>query len=276
MTTPPTDPSRPGEAGAPDPAPGPSRPAAGATPARTRIGLTARHARRVTPDHVGERVSLRRWVDDPERGPVQSDVVGRLLAHDGEVLVLVDRRHQLHVVADARVLSSRVVPPHPRLEDEPHVGTREAPLEREAARVLLLDRDDRVLLVAHLPEPGHTVWTAPGGGLQPGEDHEIAARRELHEELGLALDLGPWVWTRAVTFAFRGVWLHQRERWYLARGELDPGDAPLDDVGVEEACWWSLEQLRAADVATGPRRLAEALATLLAEGPPDTPMELEP
>jgi 8-oxo-dGTP pyrophosphatase MutT (NUDIX family) len=241
-------------------------------PAR-RVGLRARHARRVTPEHVGERVSLRRWVDDPDRGPVQSDVVGRLLAFDDELLLLVDRRHRLHVVEAGRVLSSRVVPPHPRMEDEPGLPTRDAPLEREAARVLLLDAADRVLLVAHLPG-GRRVWTAPGGGLEPDEDHRAAARRELDEELGLEADPGPWVWSRTVTFPFRGVWLRQRERWYLVRADVDATEAPLIDAGTDEARWWTLEELDATDEVLAPRRLTEHLTALLAEGPPDEPADV--
>lgn len=238
-----------------------------------RIGPRARHARRVSPEHVGERVSVRRWVDDPERGPVQADVVGRLLAHDGEALLIVDRRHRLHVVAAARVLSSRVVPPHPRMEDEPALPTSEEPLERDAARVLLLDESDRVLLVAHLPGDGRRVWTAPGGGLEPGEDHRAAARREADEELGLEIEPGPCVWTRSVTFEFRGVWLRQHERWHLVRAELDADRAPLIDVGTDEARWWTLERLRGTDELLAPRRLPELLDALLVDGPPPAPVD---
>jgi 8-oxo-dGTP pyrophosphatase MutT (NUDIX family) len=230
--------------------------------------------RRVGPEHVGQRVSLRRWVDDPERGPVQSDVVGRLLAHGDDLLLLVDRRHQLHVVEAARVVASRVVPPHPRLEDEPHVGTRDQPLERDAARVLLLDTRDRVLLITHVPAQGRRVWTAPGGGLRPDEDHAAAARRELREELGLEVPLGPWVWTRAATFSFHGAWIHQRERWFLAHGELDPTDAPLDDAALEEARWWSVGELASSQVTTAPGRLAAELGRLLAEGAPSSPIDV--
>jgi ADP-ribose pyrophosphatase YjhB (NUDIX family) len=230
--------------------------------------------RRVAPEHVGQRVSIRRWIDDPARGPVQSDVVGRLMAYEDDVLVLVDRRHQLHVVEAARVVSSRVVPPHPRMEDEPHVGTRDAPLERDAARVLLLDAHDHVLLITHASGPGRVVWTAPGGGLAPGEDHETAAARELREELGLDVPLGPWVWRRAATFSFHGAWIHQRERWFLARGELEAANAPLGDVALGEARWWGPDELAAAEVTTAPGRLARELTRLLDEGPPATPVDV--
>jgi 8-oxo-dGTP pyrophosphatase MutT (NUDIX family) len=238
------------------------------------MGLRPRHVRRVTAEHVGERVSVRRWVDDPQRGPVQSDLVGRLLAHDADAMLIVDRRHRLHVVDPARVVSSRVVPPHPRLEDEPGLPTRDTPLEREAARVLLLDRRDRVLLVSHLPGDGRRVWTAPGGGLEPDEDHLAAARRELVEELGLEVEPGPCIWTRSATFSFRGVWLRQHERWHLVRAELDAAQAPLVDVGIDEARWWTLQELDSTQEHLAPRRLPEVLASLLTDGPPSEPLDV--
>ena len=45
----------------------------------------------------------------------------------------------------------------------------EEPVLRPAARVLLLDPDDRVLLVRLLAEDGkRSWWTTPGGGVLPG------------------------------------------------------------------------------------------------------------
>ena len=61
------------------------------------------------------------------------------------------------------------------------------PLEARLAGVLLVDRMGRLLLQhrdAHAPiSPGQ--WSLPGGHIEPGEDPETAARRELLEETGL-------------------------------------------------------------------------------------------
>ena len=54
---------------------------------------------------------------------------------------------------------------------------------RVAAYAVIVDEDDRVLL-AHWNEGRRGAWTMPGGGLEPGEDPERAARREVREETG--------------------------------------------------------------------------------------------
>ena len=48
------------------------------------------------------------------------------------------------------------------------------------ARVMLVD-GDKVLLIRHTYTPG---WQLPGGGVDPGETIEAAARREVFEETG--------------------------------------------------------------------------------------------
>jgi len=242
------------------------------TPSVRRLGV--RYRRQVAPADVGRRVSIRHLVDDPARGPVPSDVVGRLAAMDDELLLIVDRAGRLHVVDATRVIASRVVPAHPRLPAEPDLGTRTAPLPRQAARVLLLD-GDRVLLVAHAPDATRRVWTAPGGGLDAGEDHAAAGRRELREELGVDVEIGPWVWHRRVVFPFRGLWLDQDERWYLATAPVvDAARAPLDDPGALRARWWPLAELATTGEILAPTALAEHLADLLRDGPPAAPRDV--
>ncbi|MFM6933032.1 MAG: NUDIX domain-containing protein [Novosphingobium sp.] len=53
-------------------------------------------------------------------------------------------------------------------------------------RVLVIDAQDRVLLIRH--SYGSQRWMMPGGGLKRGEDVRIAAQREVREEVALTLD----------------------------------------------------------------------------------------
>ncbi len=236
------------------------------------IGKDHRYARRVGPDDLGQRVSVRHLVDDAERGQTPTDTVGRLIGIDDEMLLIVDREARLRVVQTSRVLASRVVPEHPRLPPEPHVGTREVPLVRHAGRILLFDRDERVLLIAHLPGGGRRVWTAPGGGLARDEDHRTAAIREVREELAIDVDAGASVMERRATFAFRGVWIEQHEQWFLSHIDaFDPADAPLGDAGTSTAAWWTVDELRATGDGLGPATLADHVAAIIRDGPPGQP-----
>ena len=50
---------------------------------------------------------------------------------------------------------------------------------------------DRVLLVERGQPPGEGLWTVPGGHQEPGETLAQAVAREVREETGLVVEVGP-------------------------------------------------------------------------------------
>src|SRR5512146_2056720 len=152
-----------------------------------------------------------------------------------------------------------------------------APIPRPAARVILLDEDDRVLLVRfHDASRAKTWWATPGGSLDLGETHEAAARREVREETGLdGLEVGPWVWTREHLLTIKGQPYLQQERLFLARvRRFDATTTQLQDVErefVRELRWWSLAELEETAEEVAPRSLPELVRALLRDGAPQVP-----
>jgi 8-oxo-dGTP pyrophosphatase MutT (NUDIX family) len=146
---------------------------------------------------------------------------------------------------------------------------------RLAARVALLAPTGRILLLRHRG-PRAPFWATPGGGLEPGESFEEAARRELREETGLDLPLGPWIWQDR--FDLQGTARLQLERFFLAHApeeELPQGVEHHHQVeGITAARWWSIEALAAAEEEIYPRCLADLLIRLATEGPPVQPLHL--
>ncbi|MFX0580752.1 NUDIX hydrolase [Nocardia nepalensis] len=93
---------------------------------------------------------------------------------------------------------------------------------RTSARVVLLDEQDRVLLMrGNDPKtPDVSFWFTIGGGVEPGETLRSAAVRELWEETGYTADpaslRGP-IWRRVAVFPFDGELIRAEELFFALR-----------------------------------------------------------
>jgi len=116
--------------------------------------------------------------------------------------------------------------------------------------VVLLDAQDRVLVVKRGRPPSPGRWTVPGGAVELGETLEQAAGRELAEETGLSCKLGTIV--EVLDRVVRD-----------AAGRIEYHYVILDFVGSEptgklcagsdctEAKWVTVDELAALDTTDG-------------------------
>ncbi len=137
--------------------------------------------------------------------------------------------------------------------------------ERRGAKVILIAADGSTLLFRGgdpaRPDAG-TWWFPPGGGVEPDETVEAAARREVLEETGLELDeLGPVAARRLVEFQFDGRTIVSDEVYFVVRvagGAIDTdGWTELEREVVEEHRWWTVDELRATDETVYPDDLID-------------------
>jgi ADP-ribose pyrophosphatase YjhB (NUDIX family) len=160
-------------------------------------------------------------------------------------------------------------PSAPKSGDQDDAGIR----VRQAGRVILLDPQNRVLLMRYDDGPPNGAhWSTPGGGLNAGEDFPAGAARELAEETGWTdITLLGEVHRRTHTMEHGGRIIHQQERFYLARTDqpsrqITGVDAMHAADGIAGWRWWQTAELDSTTETVWPAHLADLIRKACASG----------
>jgi 8-oxo-dGTP diphosphatase len=100
---------------------------------------------------------------------------------------------------------------------------------------VVTDGQGRLLMIKRGHEPGAGLWSIPGGRIEPGETDAEALVREMSEETGLVVEVGPLI-GRVRRPGLDGAVIDIRD--YAATvtgGTLRPGDDAADARWVEAA-----------------------------------------
>ncbi|MES2548980.1 MAG: NUDIX hydrolase [Pseudomonadota bacterium] len=128
---------------------------------------------------------------------------------------------------------------------------------RLAARALILHQD-RLLLVNAYPDAHLGLWCAPGGGCEAGQSLPQNLVREVMEETGLTIAVGPPVLVNEFHDPETG--FHQVDLFFrctLVSGDLD--DAWVDPEGVvTDRRFFSRTELAAGHIRFKPDSLPDA------------------
>jgi 8-oxo-dGTP pyrophosphatase MutT (NUDIX family) len=138
------------------------------------------------------------------------------------------------------------------------------PRPRQAGRAILRDEAGRVLLIRFVL-PNMRFWATPGGGVEPGETLLQAAHRELQEELGIVVALKGPVHTATGIFEFEGELIENTDTFFHGRWSGTPqlsGVTANESAALQEARWWTLEEMETTREDIFPRDLAAAIRRL--------------
>lgn len=95
-------------------------------------------------------------------------------------------------------------------------------------RVIIFNEKNQILMVKQHHED-RDIWMVPGGGIEEGENAREAAAREVLEETGLQVEVGPMLWHVEEVSAKRGQRFVNFFTATVTGGSLELGEDPEFD-----------------------------------------------
>lgn len=129
-------------------------------------------------------------------------------------------------------------------------------MQRLRVVAAVVRRGDAILVTRRPDRPGRPgQWEFPGGKVEAGERDSDALAREIREELGCAIDVGPLLLRHAHRYPERQVDL----AFYAC---TMPDDAEPAPIGVAEIAWADVGTLAGYDFLEADRAVLADLARL--------------
>ncbi len=121
---------------------------------------------------------------------------------------------------------------------------------RQAVRMIIIE-EGKVLLIHRIKNTEY--WVFPGGGIEEGESHQQALKREAMEELGVEVEVGEKVFEEIMKITDM---LDCQSYFYLCKitgGEIGTGNGPewQSDggyIGQHHIEWRSINELGKIDL----------------------------
>ncbi|MCF8336165.1 MAG: NUDIX hydrolase [Bacteroidales bacterium] len=109
----------------------------------------------------------------------------------------------------------------------------------EAAGGLVFNEKDQVLVIKR-----RGIWDLPKGKMEPGEDPETCALREVKEECGIhSLEIDDLLHITYHSYTLDGGLILKRTYWYKMKGRAEEALIPQTKEEITEAKWINPEEL---------------------------------